>query len=213
MTEKITSLSTEYLTHYLEHRSVIDERLAEFRAVPEGEYLWELLYCLLTPQSRAVNAGAVVEKLKQGNFLTERFDPTSILRDPEHYIRFHNQKARRLLAAADRESEIREALTREDLDAAGRREWLVANINGLGWKEASHFLRNIGHLDLAIIDRHILKHMQLSGAIESIPPSIGTRRVYLELESRFRDLAAQAGLTLQQLDLLFWSYEEGSVRK
>ncbi len=89
----------------------------------------------------------------------------------------------------------------------------MGNINGLGWKESSHFLRNIGHLDLAIIDRHILKHMLLSGAIDAIPHSVGTRRVYLELESRFRQLAAQAGLTLQQLDLLFWSYEEGSVRK
>jgi N-glycosylase/DNA lyase len=210
---KIPALSNEYINHYLEHRSVIDERLAEFRAVAEEEYLWEMLYCLLTPQSRAVNAGGVIEKLKERNFLKERFDPTSILRDPEHYIRFHNQKARRLLAAADREEEIREVLTRKDLDAAGRREWLVASINGLGWKEASHFLRNIGHLDLAIIDRHILKHMHLSGAIEAIPASIGTRRVYLELEKRFRDLAAQSGLTLQQLDLLFWSYEEGSVRK
>lgn len=209
----ITALSTHYIDHYHEHRSQIDERLAEFRAVPQQEYLWELLYCLLTPQSRAVNAGAVIEKLRQGEFLQDRFDPTPLLRDPAHYIRFHNQKAKRLLAAADQEEEILQVLTREDLDAAARREWLVGNINGLGWKESSHFLRNIGHLDLAIIDRHILKHMLLSGAIDAIPHSVGTRRVYLELESRFRQLAAQAGLTLQQLDLLFWSYEEGSVRK
>jgi N-glycosylase/DNA lyase len=207
------TLADEYRDHYDTHRETIAERLAEFRAVPAEEYLWELLYCLLTPQSRAVNAGAVIEKLKQGNFLATRFDPTPFLRDPEHYIRFHNQKARRLLAAADQEREIREILLRTDLEPGARREWLVTNINGLGWKEASHFLRNIGHLELAIIDRHILKHMLRCGAIDAIPASIGTRRVYLDLESRFRDLASRSGLTLQELDLLFWSYEEGEVRK
>ena len=208
-----TALADEYIEHYHTHRDTIAERLAEFRGVEADEYLWELLYCLLTPQSRAVNAGAVIERLRAGSFLEAPFDPTPFLRDPEHYIRFHNQKARRLLAAAGREEEIRGALLSRDLDSMGKREWLVGNINGLGWKEASHFLRNIGHLDLAIIDRHILKHMLRCGAIEAIPPSVGTRRVYLDLETRFRDLASRANLSLQELDLLFWSYEEGSVRK
>jgi N-glycosylase/DNA lyase len=208
-----TALADEYIEHYRIHRDEIAGRLAEFRAVEADEYLWELLYCLLTPQSRAVNAGAVIEKLRAGGFLASRFDPTPWLRDPAHYIRFHNQKARRLLAAADREEEIREILLRDDLDAAAKREWLVGNINGLGWKEASHFLRNIGHPDLAIIDRHILKHMLRCGAIDAIPASVGTRRVYLDLEDRFRELASRAELSLQELDLLFWSYEEGTVRK
>jgi N-glycosylase/DNA lyase len=104
-------------------------------------------------------------------------------------------------------------LTDPSLSAAERREWLVANVKGLGWKESSHFLRNIGFLELAIIDRHILKHMLRCGAIDAIPKSIGTRRAYLELEERFRALAEASGLPLQELDLLFWSFEEGSVRK
>jgi N-glycosylase/DNA lyase len=89
---------------------------------------------------------------------------------------------------------------------------LAAEVNGLGMKEASHFLRNIGHLDLAIIDRHILTHLLACGAIDAIPRSITPAR-YRGLEESFESLAHRFGLSMQQLDLLFWSFEEGSVRK
>jgi N-glycosylase/DNA lyase len=208
-----TRLPDEYREHYALHAATIRERLEEFNEVPPEEYLWELLYCLLTPQSRALHAELVIAKLRQEDFLRAKFDPTSHLRDPAHYIRFHNQKARRLLDVAGREEEIRRMLESDRTTSAEKREWLVAGVKGLGWKEASHFLRNIGHQDLAIIDRHILKHMLRCGAIDAMPQSIGTKRIYLDLEERFRRLAAASGLALQELDLLFWSYEEGSVRK
>jgi N-glycosylase/DNA lyase len=206
-------LADEYLEHYEMHRETIRQRLAEFVAVPPEEYLNELFFCLLTPQSRAANAEQVIAKLRAEGFPERRFDVVPYLRDPRHYIRFHNQKGKRLVEAAGRADEIRGVLVSGARDAASKREWLVANVKGLGWKEASHFLRNIGHLDVAIIDRHILKHMLRTGAIDAIPKSIGTRRVYLDLEDRFARLARESGLTLQELDLLFWSFEEGSVRK
>lgn len=206
-------VAPEYLEHWTIHGETIRRRLAEFRAVPAEEYLFELLFCLLTPQSRAAHAEQVIARLRAEGFPGTPIDPVPILRDPRHYIRFHNQKGRRLVEAAAREEEIRTVLTSDAYDARARREWLVANISGLGWKEASHFLRNIGHLDLAIIDRHILKHMLRTGAIDAIPASIGSRRIYLDLEDRFAALAAASGLGMQELDLLFWSFEEGSVRK
>jgi hypothetical protein len=63
------------------------------------EYLYELIYCLLTPQSSAVNAGKAVARLKEADFLATDIDPSEILFRKEHYIRFHNTKARRLLEA------------------------------------------------------------------------------------------------------------------
>src|SRR3954470_23871885 len=103
-------LSDEYRAHYARHADTIAERLAEFKAVPSEEYLWELLYCLLTPQSRALHAEQVIAKLRKDDFLHAKFDPTAYLRDPAHYIRFHNQKAQRLLDVAGREEEIRSLL-------------------------------------------------------------------------------------------------------
>lgn len=207
------SLAEEYVIHFARHAATIRARLAEFRAVPPGEYLHELLFCILTPQSRAANAELVIAELRALGFPESAIDPTPILRDPAHYIRFHNRKGMRLVAVAAQREEIMRVLTDPSPSAAEKREWLVANVEGLGWKESSHFLRNIGFLDLAIIDRHILKHMLRCGAIDAIPKTIGTRRAYLELEERFRALADASGLPLQELDLLFWSFEEGSVRK
>jgi N-glycosylase/DNA lyase len=210
---KRPNLPEDYITVYTERHETIRKRLREFEEVPPEEYLMELCYCILTPQSRARHAEQVIAELREGGFPEADLDPTPHLRDPAHYIRFHNQKARRLRLIADRRREITDVLTSTTLSSSEKREWLVEHIAGLGWKEASHLLRNIGHLDLAIIDRHILKHMVRCGAIDEIPRTIGTRRGYLHLEEKFRELARSAGLPIQELDLLFWSIEEGSVRK
>ena len=211
-TQLKATLPEKYRLHWDAHRSDIATRLEEFRAVPPEEYFYELLYCLLTPQSRAVHAEQVITKLRAAGFPEQDVDPAPFLRDPAHYIRFHNVKTGRVRALRSNWEEIESVLLSPDAGSASKRAWLVANVNGLGWKEASHFLRNIGHLDLAIIDRHILKHLAECNAIDGIPTTI-SRSKYLEIESRFTELARSFGVTLQELDLLFWSFEEGSVRK
>lgn len=203
----------EYRVHFERHRSTIQRRIDEFRAVPRDEYMWELCYCLLTPGSRALHAERVVSRLRESDFLARPFDPTPILRDPAHYIRFHNQKGARLLALMGRRRDVMGILDDASLNSPQRREALVTAVSGLGWKEASHFLRNIGCLDLAIIDRHILKHLHRCGMIDAVPASIGSRASYLRHEELLKALADTFEVSLQELDLLFWSLEEGTVRK
>ncbi len=209
---RIVAVPEEYRPVWEARRDEIRTRLDEFRNVPPEEYFFELLYCLLTPQSKAAHADIVIRKIRALGFPQNEIDPVPLLRDPAHYIRFHHRKSMRILRLREQWKEIEPILAAPGISAAAKREWLAASINGLGWKEASHFLRNIGHLELAIIDRHILKHLLRCGAIDKIPKTI-TRRRYLELEERFRGLAESFGLTLQELDLLFWSIEEGNVRK
>ena len=69
-------------------------------------------------------------------------------------------------------------------DGRDLRAWLVREVKGLGWKEASHFLRNIGFRDLAILDRHILRNLRRHGVIRTIPASLPEKR-YLAIEGRF----------------------------
>lgn len=202
----------EYREAWDRSHDLIRERLGEFAEVPQEEYFFELLYCLLTPQSRAANAEQVIAKLRAAGFPNRTVDPEPLLRDPAHYIRFHTTKAGRVLRVAEQWKEIERTLLDPALDNAARRRWLAAHVNGLGWKEASHFLRNIGARNLAIIDRHILVHMERCGALEGAP-KLGGERAYLELERRFNALAERFGLEPQELDLLFWSMQEGSVRK
>jgi N-glycosylase/DNA lyase len=193
-------------------QALIHARLADFSSVPTSGYFYELAYCLLTPQSSAVNADAVVAKLRAGGFFERAFDAEHLLREPAHYIRFHRVKARRLLEAREKYVETMEILSARlaphDLRAA-----LVRHVNGFGLKEATHFMRNIGRSGgLAILDRHILRNLKRFGVIRSIPATLTTKR-YLSIERRFARLADEIGIPIDELDLLFWSMETGEIRK
>jgi N-glycosylase/DNA lyase len=197
---------------YEERKDAIQSRLLDFSRVPPSEYFYELAYCLMTPQSSAVHADRVTTILRDRKFLETGFDPEAILRTKEHYIRFHKNKSKYLLAIRFSFEALQTALSNGHSSSA-LREWLVRNVKGLGYKEASHFLRNIGRNDgLAILDRHILRNLRRLGVIRSIPASLPRKR-YLSIEKRFRKFTELIGIPLDELDLLFWSMETGEIRK
>jgi len=192
-------------------RAVIRQRLSEFRAVRRSDYFFEMAYCILTPQSSATRAAAAIDALRA----LDRWDDHDLLARTlarkESYIRFHRTKATHLAEAHLQFPEIDSRL-QDGQDGDELRSWLVANVRGLGWKEASHFLRNIGHRNLAILDRHILRNLQRHGVLSSLPKTM-TRKNYLAIEERFALFSEHVGVTLDELDLLFWSRETGQVLK
>ncbi len=199
------------LQAYEERRKAIIQRLKDFRAVPKDEWFYELCYCLCTPQSKAVHAAQVVEKLKALRFQQHPVDPTSILRDPTHYIRFHNTKAKRLLELQISFPTILKALELQPTAVAAR-SYLVRELKGVGMKEASHFLRNTGQRGIAIIDRHILKHLHRCGVIDSVVPPTTAKR-YEEIEQQWKQFASDICIDMDELDLVFWSLEAGEILK
>jgi len=207
-----TKLLEELKRHYLTHKKAIRIRLSDFQSVPPSEYFYELAYCLLTPQSSASHAEQAVAVMRGSGFHLHPIDPEPILRRKEHYIRFHKAKTRYLLHMKGHYSDIAQRLS-EPASAFELREWLVMNVIGLGYKEATHFLRNIGKNDgLAILDRHILRVLNRLGIVDSIPKSIGKKQ-YLEIERRFIMFAGDIGIVLDELDLVFWSMGTGEIRK
>lgn len=192
-------------------KHAIRRRLSEFSAIRTEEYFYELVYCLLTPQSSAVNAGKAVEALKAEDFWGKNVEASLILFRKQHYIRFHNTKAKRLREVKEHYGEILAKLCNNS-PSPDLRDWLVKNVKGLGWKEASHFLRNIGHRDLAILDRHILKNLIKHDVIRSLPKTLTAKR-YLSIEKKFREFAVEIGIAMDELDLLFWSNETGEILK
>lgn len=201
----------ELRSSFAERKRAIRKRLEEFATVPRADYFYELAYCLLTPQSSAVNADKAIAALTSAGFFEREVDATEILFRKQHYIRFHNTKAKRLREAKERYNEILPRL-RNGTASLELREWLVKNVKGLGWKEASHFLRNIGHRDLAILDRHILKNLKKHGVIPSLPKTLTAKR-YLSIEQKFKRFAEAIGISMDELDLLFWSNETGEILK
>lgn len=196
---------------YRNRRSAIRNRLEEFTFVQPEDYFYELAYCLLTPQSSAVNAGKVVVLLQRCDFLHADIDPEPFLSRKEHYIRFHKTKAKHLLALKKQYPFIAQHIA-DKTPSHELREWLVKHVKGLGWKEASHFLRNIGHRNHAILDRHILKNLVRIGAIRRIPATLTPKR-YMQIERKFRTFAQHVGIPMDELDLLFWSLETGEILK
>ena len=190
----------------------IRRRLDKFRRVTPLEYFYEIAYCLLTPQTSAEHAEKVVAELRRRSFHIIPFDPEKILADRSMYIRFHTTKSKYLLRLRDEFDSILTALC-SNSDAFALREWLVKNVKGLGYKEATHFLRNIGRNDgLAILDRHILRNLQRYGAIRTVPPTL-SRKHYLRIERSFESFSTRIGIPVDELDLLFWSMETGTIRK
>lgn len=207
-----SSLLEQLRLTYDTQRSMIEERLAEFAAVSPQLYFYELAYCLLTPQSSAANAWKVQQKLMELEFREKIINPEPILRDPRHYIRFHTTKSRHLLAMKQQFETIRSCISGADPPRV-KRQWLADNVLGLSYKESTHFLRNIGkNGSLAILDRHILKHLLRHGIIPEIPPTL-TKKRYLEIEAAFQAFADQIQIPVNALDLLFWSSETGIILK
>lgn len=205
------SFSNEDRERFNALRPAIQARLEDFRRVPPAQRFYELCYCLCTPQSKAENADAVVKILQERDFERVGFHPVAILRDRTHYIRFHETKAKRLVKAREEWLNIAQILNSEMTDEE-KREWLVENVDGMSWKEASHYLRNIGYRNLAILDRHTLKHLVRCGVFSEVPNIAGKAR-YLAAGEAFKRFAEHVDIPMDELDLYFWASEAGLILK
>jgi N-glycosylase/DNA lyase len=99
-------------------------------------------------------------------------------------------------------------------DPFERRDWLAQEkqIKGLGYKESSHFLRNIGVRGHAILDKHVMRCLSEVGVVDSAkPPS--TRKQYLDVEQKFLWFAKDIRVNCDELDLVLWSIKTGEILK
>jgi N-glycosylase/DNA lyase len=206
------TLPEPWASEYHVRGEAIRARLDEFKAIEPKRYFYELAFCILTPQSSARNADLTISELERDRFFELGFDPTPYLRNPMHYVRFHNVKSARLLRIRDSWPSIASVLD-SSVAAPLLREQVLDVVPGLGMKEASHFLRNIGKRDLAILDRHIFRHLTRLGVLQEIPKNAPTKKRYLEIETHWHRYARDVGIPLDELDLLFWSMETGEIRK
>lgn len=207
------------IDRYQQKQPDIEKRLQDFRDVysqPDEEIFAELCFCLLTPQTKAKSADYVIKKLKEKSLLLNgNAEQIKVWMAP---IRFNNNKssyiveARKVFSDGNGKIKIKEILERIN-DTKELRLWLVQNVKGYGLKEASHFLRNIGFGDdIAILDRHILKHLVKNGVIMEVPKSI-TDKKYFEIENRMREFSRHTGIPMTHLDLFWWSEEAGEIFK
>ena len=207
----------ELLSSYRKKRYQIKKKLKEFEDLYKGkdEHIFrELCFCILTPQSKAIYCDEAIKELIRSGLLLE--GDKSDIKTSLSRVRFPNNKASYLIAARKAFKNSRGFNIKSKIDEGNipkTREWFVKNIKGLGYKEASHFLRNIGLGDnIAILDIHILRNLKKYRVIKEIPSSI-SRKIYLNIENKMRGFSLKIGIPLQELDLLFWSEQTGFIFK
>ncbi len=203
---------------YNQRKTKIKARLKEFKdKMNSGDntIFSELVFCLFTPQSGAKKCDKAVKRLEETNLLLEG-SATEIAKQLKG-VRFHNTKSTRIIAARNQFTKNSRIQIKKKLTSYKNpyelREWLVKNVSGLGYKESSHFLRNIGlGFGMAILDRHILKNLNNCGAIDSIPKTLPKSK-YLETEQKMQNFSKNTGIPIAELDLLLWSKETGEIFK
>ncbi len=201
-------------------KSKIEERLEEFRRVwREGDnkdIFCELAFCILTPQSKARNAWKAISDLRDSNvlFTGSEEDIVPYL----NIVRFNKTKAKNLYILREQmTNENGEFITKDFFSTFSSpfemREWIVKNIRGMSYKEASHFLRNVGFgQELAILDRHILKNLAALDVIEEVPKTV-TPKLYKDIEERLKNYCKEIDIPMENVDLLLWYLEAKDIFK
>ena len=191
-------------------RARVESRLREFRELGlkgSDEIFKELCFCILTANFDAEKSIRIQEEVDEGFLSLSEEELAETLRRFGH--RYPRKRAEYIVEARKLKDSLNNIVG--SLDGESAREWLVKNVRGIGYKEASHFLRNVGYTDLAIIDYHILDLLVKYRLIEK--PRTMTRRRYLEIEGILKRLADRLNVNLAELDLYLWYLETGKILK
>jgi N-glycosylase/DNA lyase len=190
---------------------IVNSRIKEFEEAgkkKEEAVFGELCFCLLTANFSAEKCIKIQNEMGRGFSLLSEKELAKELKRQGH--RFPNARANYIYEARACEGDLGKLVG----DGKERREKLVQRVKGLGMKEASHFLRNIGFKDVAIIDFHILDLLKEEGLIDfDRKTQTLTKKKYLEIESVLEGIAKRSGLNLAELDLYLWYIETGKVLK
>lgn len=204
---------------HAERSDEIRVRIAEFEAVwdsADDTRLWEeMVFCFFTGGCSARMGLRSVEAVRP-LLLEGGYDELAGALRGVH--RYPNARAGYIVASREFLLEHCGMRLRKKLesfeDDLERRDWLVREkrIKGLGYKEASHFLRNIGLKGYAILDKHILRSLAELEIIDDPKPP-NTRARYLTIEQQLKNLAREVEIDFDELDLVLWSLKTGEILK
>jgi len=183
-------------------KKVVDSRIKDFTALgkkSEDDIFKELCFCILTANFNAERGIKIQDSIGDGFLNLSEEKLAQKLKELGH--RYPNARAKYIAEARQHLGSLK----------GKDREWLAENVKGLGYKEASHFLRNIGSGDYAIIDFHIVDLLVKHSLIDE--PKTMTKKNYLEIEGVLRRVADKTNLNLAELDLYLWFMETGKVLK
>ncbi len=202
-------------------RKEIRARLREFRQVWQtatDARLWEeMVYCIFTAGASAKMGLRSVEAIRP---LLAEGHPDAMTRALVSAGAHRFPNARPVYVVTTRDylqvsfsMKLRKRL-KSFSDPVERRDWLATEprIKGLGYKESSHYLRNIGFKGYSILDKHIVRCLAELGVVDSPKPPANRSR-YLDTETKMRQFSGEVGIDFDELDLVLWSMKTGEILK
>jgi N-glycosylase/DNA lyase len=194
------------------------------------EQLWaELVGCILSSQVRHESCSAAHERLTRLGLLNikriEDFD--EFYYDVHHALsrpftssdnafsftgkyRFPKTKSEQIVGTATRlfhntEGKGLSILLYESPDFCSARRKLITLCRGIGPKQASLFLRNVGFSgDVAVLDAHVMRYMEYMKLLDCPRLTLSSMRNYEKGEHTFRCHAWRVGFTPAVLDTAVW---------
>ncbi len=208
MTEK---QKLELLELYGLRKEEIGKRLSEFKETfqkaDDLQVFHELSFCILSsgvgPKIADRCMRAMGEKLADGeeDELLSRIEAIhKYAENASRYIVFTREYLKK------EHGFLLKSLVSSFEDRVERRDFFAKNpgIKGLGYMQASHFLRNLGFSGYAILDRNNLVSLSELGITGETKYPLSKRR-YIETENLMADAARELGMSLDEFDLLLWS--------
>ena len=202
-------------------RNEIRARLDEFREIwrnGSDDRLWEeLVFCIFTAGASARMGLTAVEAVRPFLANGRKREMTRAIRSAGAH-RFPVERPGYIVVTRSYLREHCNMALRQKLrsfrDPLERRDWLAQEkrIKGLGYKESSHFLRNIGIRGYAILDKHVMSCLHDLNIVETAKPPT-TRTRYLEVEEKLKRFSYDLGIDFDELDLVLWSMKTGEVLK
>ncbi|MBI2658517.1 hypothetical protein HYX05_00230 [Candidatus Woesearchaeota archaeon] len=222
---------------YDNKKTRINERLSQFEIFFNESYSWfyrngelsllpveakddhrlfeELAFCIFTANTSAEMGAKAVDAVRNVLINGTADDMTRRL---EGIYRFNNVRPKHIVHTRiylknslnfELKNKIKSFKNRDEL-----RDFFALNkdVKGLGYKEASHFLRNIGFKGYAILDKHIINSLHEFGVLKTNEKPKNAK-AYLEIEQKFKDFSKEIGIGVDELDLLLWSRKNGRILK
>lgn len=195
---------------------IIRQRLSEFDYVSNhassNELFRELAYCILTANASAKMGLNAINTLDSKLFTGSTQEISQRLRG---VYRFPNVRADYIVRSRQFlqdtiDMDMRRIFVQYNNLPNELRFYFKDNIIGLGHKESSHFLRNVGFKGYAILDKHVISMLNMFGCNVDKPRN---RKQYEDIEQKMKDFAKDIDINFDELDLLFWSYKTGEIIK
>ena len=192
-------------------RAEIKKRLAEFKTEKtDREIFEELCFCIMTANASARMGLRSISAIKNRLLMAGERELAGLLKGSH---RFYNTRARYIVHTREFLKKnyglkMKKLLASFD-SPAGLRKFFAEtkDIKGIGYKEASHFLRNIGYNDYAILDKHILNCLREMKVISE------DEKNYCGIEAKMKKFSKKVGICMDELDLALWSYKTGEILK